>query len=76
VNSNEVRSAYLKYFEEKGHTIIASSSLVPKNDPTLLFTTAGMVQFKNYYLGIEIPPNKRLASCQKSFRTTDIESVL
>jgi alanyl-tRNA synthetase len=75
VNSNELRNAYLKYFEEKGHTIIPSSSLVPKNDPTLLFTTAGMVQFKNYFLGIETPPNRKLASCQKSFRTTDIESV-
>jgi alanyl-tRNA synthetase len=75
VNTNEIRSAYLKFFEEKGHTVIPSSSLVPKNDPTLLFTTAGMVQFKNYFLGLETPPNKRLASCQKSFRTTDIESV-
>jgi alanyl-tRNA synthetase len=75
VNTNEIRSAYLKFFEEKGHTIIASSSLVPKNDPTLLLTTAGMVQFKNYFLGIETPPNRKLASCQKCFRTTDIESV-
>lgn len=75
MNTNEIRSAYLKFFEEKGHSIIPSSSLVPHNDPTLLFTTAGMVQFKNYYLGLETPPNRRLASCQKSFRTTDIESV-
>jgi alanyl-tRNA synthetase len=75
VNTNEIRNAYLKFFEEKGHTVIPSSSLVPKNDPTLLFTTAGMVQFKNYFLGLENPPNRRLASCQKSFRTTDIESV-
>ena len=75
MNSNDIRSAYLKFFEEKIHSVIPSSSLVPKNDPTLLFTTAGMVQFKNYYLGLEIPPNRRLASCQKSFRTTDIESV-
>jgi alanyl-tRNA synthetase len=75
VNTNEIRSAYLKFFEEKGHTVIPSSSLIPKKDPTLLLTTAGMVQFKNYFLGIETPPNKRLASCQKCFRTTDIESV-
>ena len=75
MNSIEIRSAYLKFFEEKIHSVIPSSSLVPKNDPTLLFTTAGMVQFKNYYLGLETPPNRRLASCQKSFRTTDIESV-
>ena len=75
MNTNEIRSAYLKFFEEKGHSVIPSSSLVPYNDPTLLFTTAGMVQFKNYYLGLETPPNRRLASCQKCFRTTDIESV-
>jgi len=75
VNTNEIRSAYLQFFAEKGHSVIPSSSLVPYNDPTLLFTTAGVVQFKNYYLEIETPPNRRLASCQKSFRTTDIESV-
>jgi alanyl-tRNA synthetase len=75
VNTNEIRSAYLQFFAEKGHSIMPSSSLVPYSDPTLLFTTAGMVQFKNYYLGLETPPNRRLASCQKSFRTTDIESV-
>jgi alanyl-tRNA synthetase len=75
MNTNEIRSAYLNFFTEKEHSVIPSSSLIPYNDPTLLFTTAGMVQFKNYYLGIETPPNRRLASCQKSFRTTDIESV-
>jgi len=75
VNTNEIRSAYLRFFEEQKHTVIPSSSLIPYNDPTLLFTTAGMVQFKNYFLGIETPPNRRLASCQKSFRTTDVESV-
>ncbi len=75
MKTSEIRSAYLKFFEEKDHLVVPSSSLVPYNDPTLLFTTAGMVQFKNYYLGIETPPNRRLASCQKSFRTTDIESV-
>ena len=75
MKSNEIRSAYLKYFEEKGHMVIPSSSLVPYNDPTLLFTSAGMVQFEPYYRGVEMPPNPRLASCQKCFRTTDIESV-
>jgi alanyl-tRNA synthetase len=75
VNSNEIRSSYLRFFEEKKHTILPSSSLVPYNDPTLLFTSAGMVQIKPYYLGLETPPNRRLASCQKCFRTTDIESV-
>jgi alanyl-tRNA synthetase len=75
VDSNEIRSAFLKFFEEKKHTVLASSSLVPHNDPTLLLTNAGMVQIKPYYLGLETPPNPRLASCQKCFRTTDIESV-
>jgi alanyl-tRNA synthetase len=75
VIADEIRSAYLKFFEEKGHAIIPSSSLIPHGDPTLLLTSAGMVQFKPYYLGEAVPPNPRLVSCQKCFRTTDIESV-
>jgi alanyl-tRNA synthetase len=75
LKSDEIRSAFLKFFEEKGHKIIPSSSLVPKGDPTLLLTSAGMVQVKPYFLGEVKPPNKRLASCQKCFRTSDIESV-
>jgi alanyl-tRNA synthetase len=75
VNSDDIRTAFLNFFEEKGHTVIPSSSLVPVGDPTLLLTTAGMVQIKPYFLGEAIPPNRRLASCQKCFRTTDIESV-
>jgi alanyl-tRNA synthetase len=75
VNSDELRSMFLKFFEEKGHKAIPSSSLVPKDDPTLLLTSAGMVQVKPYFLGEAVPPARRLASCQKCFRTSDIEEV-
>jgi len=75
VTGDEIRKAFLQFFEGKGHTVIPSSSLVPRDDPTLLLTTAGMVQIKPYFLGLAIPPNPRLASCQKCFRTSDIDSV-
>ncbi|MSQ32696.1 MAG: alanine--tRNA ligase [Dehalococcoidia bacterium] len=72
---DEIRDSYLKFFESKKHLVVPSSSLVPVGDPTLLLTTAGMVQFKSYFTGEQTPPNPRLASCQKCFRTTDIDSV-
>lgn len=75
LTGDEIRSKYLSYFEEKGHKVIASSSLIPHGDPTLLLTTAGMVQLKPYFMGLAKPPHPRLTSCQKCFRTTDIESV-
>jgi alanyl-tRNA synthetase len=75
MNSDELRSAFLKFFEEKGHKVLASSSLIPKDNPTLLLTTAGVVQIQPFILGQAVPPSKRLASCQKCFRTTDIEEV-
>jgi len=75
MTSDQVRQAFLDFFKEKEHKIIPSASLIPKGDPTLLLTTAGMVPFKPYFLGEAKPPSPRLASCQKCFRTTDIESV-
>jgi len=75
VNSNEIRQSFQKFFVEKKHKIIPSSSLIPHGDPTLLLTTAGMVQVKPYFLGQAVPPGRRLTSCQKCFRTTDVDSV-
>ena len=73
--SDQLRAAYLAFFQEKGHLVVPSSSLIPEGDPTLLLTSAGMVQFKPYFTGELTPPNPRLTSCQKCFRATDIDSV-
>jgi len=75
VTGDELRQAFLSFFQNRGHKVIPSSSLVPHRDPTLLLTSAGMAQIKPYYLGLETPPDRRLASCQKCFRTTDIDAV-
>ena len=72
---DEVRQLFLDYFQGKGHTLIPSSSLIPATDPTLLLTTAGMVQFVPYFLGRATPPARRMTSAQKCFRTTDIDAV-
>jgi alanyl-tRNA synthetase len=77
--SSEVRSAFLDYFGGRGHDVIESSSLVPQNDPTLLFTNAGMVQFKDVFVGKETRPYKRATSSQKVIRISgkhnDLENV-
>jgi alanyl-tRNA synthetase len=67
--------AFLTFFQQKGHAIVPSSSLVPHNDPTVLLTTAGVQQFVPFMLGKEAPPAPRLSSVQKCFRTTDIDEV-
>ena len=77
--SEEIREAFLSYFEQNGHQRVSSSSLVPHNDPTLLLTNAGMVQFKDVFLGLEQRPYKRATTCQKCMRVSgkhnDLENV-
>ncbi|HEY0317765.1 MAG TPA: alanine--tRNA ligase [Solirubrobacterales bacterium] len=76
MKAQEIRDTYLSFFEQRGHRIVPSASLVPSvHDPSVLLTTAGMQPFKPYFLGRERPPAPRLADVQKCFRTTDIEEV-
>jgi alanyl-tRNA synthetase len=79
MNGSEIRTMFLKYFEEKGHTIVSSSSLVPADDPSLLFTNAGMVQFKSTFLGTEKRVYSRATTSQKCVRAggkhNDLENV-
>ena len=72
---NEIRSAFLEFFREKGHYVQESFPLVPINDKSLLLINAGMAPLKNYFIGTETPPSKRMVSCQKCIRTGDIENV-
>jgi alanyl-tRNA synthetase len=76
---NEIRTAFLSFFAKKDHKILPSSHLVPHNDPSLLFTNSGMVQFKNYFLGLEESPYKRVTTSQKCVRAggkhNDLEMV-
>jgi alanyl-tRNA synthetase len=79
MTSNEIRGSFLKYFEKNGHLIVPSSSLVPQDDPTLLFTNAGMNQFKDVFLGKERRDYARATTCQKCMRVSgkhnDLENV-
>src|SRR5574338_354634 len=79
MKSNEIRSTFLEYFRSKGHTVVASSSLVPANDPTLLFVNSGMVQFKDVFLGKEKRAYSRATTAQRSLRAggkhNDLENV-
>ncbi|MBA3297912.1 MAG: alanine--tRNA ligase, partial [Acidobacteria bacterium] len=79
MRSREIRSSFLEYFTKHGHAVVPSSSLVPHDDPTLLFTNAGMNQFKDTFLGKETRPYSRAASSQKCMRVSgkhnDLDNV-
>ena len=79
MKASEIRNAFLEYFKKKGHTIVPSLALLPKGDPTLLFTNAGMVQFKGVFLGEEKRDYRRAVSVQKCMRAggkhNDLENV-
>ena len=75
----KIRQSFLDFFAARGHTIVPSASLIPKGDPTLLFTNAGMVQFKDYFLGVRTPQHLRVVDGQKCLRISgkhnDLEAV-
>ena len=79
MKATDVRHSFIDFFASRGHLHVPSSPLVPHGDPTLLFTNAGMVQFKDYFLGRETPPGKRAVTSQKCLRVSgkhnDLEYV-
>lgn len=79
LTTNQIRGKFLDYFARNGHEVVSSSSLIPHNDPTLMFTNAGMNQFKNYFTGIEVPKFKRVVTSQKCVRAggkhNDLDNV-
>ncbi len=75
MNAADIRDLFRDFFVEKGHLAGEPASLVPAGDASVLFTTAGMQQYKPYFLGVETPPSARITTCQRSFRTSDIENV-
>lgn len=75
LGTNEIRKRFLDFFESKRHYVGKSSSLIPNNDKSLLLINSGMAPLKNYFSGVEVPPSKRMSTCQKCIRTGDIENV-
>jgi alanyl-tRNA synthetase len=77
--TDEIRKSFLKFFEARGHQVVPSAPLIPKGDPTLLFVNAGMVPFKDYFLGVRTAPHARVVDCQKCLRISgkhnDLEAV-
>src|SRR3954452_24333860 len=75
MTTDEIRERFLSYFEERDHMRLPSAPLVPRNDPSTLLISAGMHPLKPYFTGVEKPPHPRLTSCQKCFRTVDIDII-
>ena len=75
MKSADIRDLFREFFAARGHVATEAASLIPAGDASVLFTTAGMQQFKPYYLGVDTPPATRMTTCQRCFRTSDVENV-
>ena len=75
MTSQNIRGKFIEFFKKKGHKHLPSSSLIPEGDPSVLFTTAGMQQFKKWFSGEERAKYKKVVTVQKCFRTSDIEKI-